>query len=299
MKLRRYTKTPLFTPDYEKVRAFLWDSNAQELRYPGFPWGRWEWMTTHSMLDRDALGQIGLWEEGDRIVGLATYESVLGDGYLFYRKGWERLYPEMLRYAKEYLQGKDGIRVLIDNNHREEQRIAAAMGMMATVEREETAALEITADLSYKLPEGYRIISMADGWDYGKYNEVMWRGFHHEGPAPAAAEDIRVRKEMLSSPMIKPEIVLCVVAPDGTYASHCGMWYKEGDAYALVEPVATHPDYRRMGLGRAAVLEAAKRCGQMGAQRALVGSGQQFYYSIGFAPIHTGTWWVEKEGTSP
>jgi len=70
------------------------------------------------------------------------------------------------------------------------------------------------------------------------------------------------------------------------------MWYAPGDSYAFVEPVATDPDYRLMGFGRAVVLETVKRCGRMGARIALVGSSQQFYYSIGFYPIYTGTWWV-------
>jgi predicted N-acetyltransferase YhbS len=69
------------------------------------------------------------------------------------------------------------------------------------------------------------------------------------------------------------------------------MWYEPGTDYALVEPVATDPDYRLMGLGRAAVLEGVIRCGKLGAKRAYVGSSQQFYYNIGFYPAASGTWW--------
>ncbi|HBP38077.1 MAG TPA: GNAT family N-acetyltransferase, partial [Clostridiales bacterium] len=58
---------------------------------------------------------------------------------------------------------------------------------------------------------------------------------------------------------------------------------------------ATDPAYRKMGLGRAAVLEAIRRCGVLGARRAFVGSSQQFYYSIGFRPYATSTFWVRKK----
>ena len=51
------------------------------------------------------------------------------------------------------------------------------------------------------------------------------------------------------------------------------------------------------GLGKAVVLEAVKRCGQMGAKTALVGSSQQFYYNIGFYPIHTSVVNPQKLGT--
>ena len=203
----------------------------------------------------------------------------------------------MLEYSKSALVGEKGLRVIIDNNNRELQQTASRLGFVASQEQENTAMLNIAGDLAYSLPRGYSITSMADGWDYHKYDKVMWRGFNHEGPSPGADEDIRIRKEMLSSPTIIPEIVLAVVAPNGDYVSHCGMWYAPGDTYALVEPVATDPDYRMKGLGKSVVLEAVKRCGQMGAKVALVGSSQQFYYNIGFHLIHTCSWWIATAPT--
>lgn len=289
--MRNYTSEPLFTSDYLKVREFLRALNRNDLEYPGFTWSRWEWMITHAMLDRSALNRIGIWEDSDQIVGLATYESTLGYAYLFTARGYEVLKQEMLEYARHALKGEKGLSVLIDNNDRAFQRIAQKAGLVATKEQENTAMIDISDDLAYSLPAGYRIVSMADGWDFYLYNEVMWRGFNHEGPPPRTDEEIGIRKEMLSSPMIIPEIVLAVVTPDGRYVSHCGMWYAAGDKYALVEPVATDPDYRMKGLGKAVVLEGVKRCGRLGAEVALVGSTQQFYYNIGFYPIHTGSWW--------
>lgn len=290
--MRQYTSEPLFTQDYEKVRQFLRAINQSQLTTPGFTWGRWEWMTTHSMLDRSSLERIGLWEDHGEIVGLATYESVLGDAYLFIAQGYSGLQQEMLEYAKDALSDKHKLRVLIDNNDRALQKAAVHLGFTASTEQENTAMLNIDDSLLYSLPAGYRIVSMADEWDYRQYNKVMWRGFNHPGEAPCSGQDIQTRKEMLSSPMIIPELVLAVVAPDGRYVSHCGMWYAPGDSYALVEPVATDPEYRLKGLGKAAVQEAARRCGRLGAQVALVGSSQQFYYNIGFYPVHTGSWWT-------
>lgn len=291
IQFRNYTSEPLFTDDYRKVGCFLHTINHDELLYPGFLWGRWEWMITHSMLDRSALSRIGIWEDNGQIVALATYESDVGYAYLFVAKGYDFLKREMLTYARNTLSGENGVRVIIDNTDREFQLLAVEMGFTATTEQENTAIIQISDKLSYTLPDGFYFVSMADGWDFQKYNQVMWRGFNHEGIPPSSDEDIRIRKEMLSSPSILPHIVLAVVAPDGRYVSHCGMWYQPGEKYALVEPVATDPDFRRMGLGRAVVIEAIKRCGQMGAAVALVGSSQQFYYSIGFYPYHTGNFW--------
>ncbi len=82
--------------------------------------------------------------------------------------------------------------------------------------------------------------------------------------------------------------------PDGDFASYCGMWYDPEAGYAVIEPVATDPAYRKMGLGKAAVLEGIRRTKDMGAKIVYVGSSQQFYYSIGMRPISTATIWRKK-----
>ena len=96
-------------------------------------------------------------------------------------------------------------------------------------------------------------------------------------------------------PNINLDLKIFVVAPNGDFVSHCGMWYDKTIDCALVEPVATEPAYRKMGLGKAAVLEGIKRCGKLGAKRAYAGSSQQFYYNIGFRPYKTSRWWEEKK----
>ena len=64
--------------------------------------------------------------------------------------------------------------------------------------------------------------------------------------------------------------------------SYAGIWYVPENGFAYVEPVATDPDYRRKGLGAAAVLESLRRVQTEGAQIAWVGSDQEFYQAIGF-----------------
>ncbi len=90
---------------------------------------------------------------------------------------------------------------------------------------------------------------------------------------------------MQSAPNFRKDLNVVIVAPDGGFASYCGMWYEPCHRIAYVEPVATDPDYRRLGLGEAAVLEAARRCGRAGATVAYVGTAMPFYLSFGFRPM--------------
>ena len=59
-----------------------------------------------------------------------------------------------------------------------------------------------------------------------------------------------------------------------------------------MEPVATDPDYSRLGLGKAPVLEGIRRCADLGAKEAFVGSDQLFYQAIGFRKVFNTACWV-------
>lgn len=291
---RNYNPEPLFTDDYIKIRNFLIRINSEKLYTPNFLWGAWEWEVTHVGLDRNNLGKFGLWEDKGKIVAIAIYEMLLGDGLLIVDEGYRCLIPDMITYAKKSLHANGKLRILIAHGDCEFAHAAARHGFRPTQNRWDNAVLDIDKLPSFSLPDGFSFVSMADDWNWHQYNRVMWRGFGHQGKASHDDTTIAERKEMLSSPMINPELVVAVVAPDGNYVSHCGMWYQPSDFYCYVEPVVTDPEYRKMGLGKAVVLEAIRRCGNLGAKQAVVGSSQQFYYNIGFYPIYTGTWWEWK-----
>src|SRR5665647_2505290 len=153
--------------------------------------------------------------------------------------------------------------------------------------------VDLTGPLEYAAPDGYRVISLADDGDAYRYDRLLWRGFGHPGDAPETPEQLEWRRlSMTGGPDQVPELNIAVVAPDGEYAAYCGVWHDPRTDYALVEPVCTDPDHRLRGCGRAAVLEALRRCAARGATTAYVGSNQLFYYAMGFAPHETGTWWA-------
>lgn len=294
---RHYTSEKGFSEDYGRVWDFLVRINQEKVVDEGFLWGRWEWMfCLERWFDTAHLSSIGIWEEEGIIVAIATYEQNLGYVWFLIAPEYEYLQEEMLLYAEEYMK-KDGVtKVLIDDTNRQLQRLAATHGFYPTQEKEVNAVIPLDyADLSYRLPEGFRVVSLAEEFDLVKYNRALWKGFNHEGEEEDPEEVmLEGRRAELSSPHCNLNLKIAVAAPDGNFVSYCGMWYVEGTDYALVEPVATDPAYRKMGLGKAAVLEGVKRCGQLGAKVAYVGSSQQFYYSIGFQPYSNKTWWEKK-----
>jgi GNAT superfamily N-acetyltransferase len=141
------------------------------------------------------------------------------------------------------------------------------------------------------LPQGFRLKSLAEENDLVKVDRVLHRGFNHPGEPPA--DGVEGRKRMQSGPHFRHDLTIAVEAPDGAFACFAGLWFDSRNRIGYVEPVATDPDYRRLGLGRAAVMEGVRRCGELGATVAYVGSTLPFYVSMGFKKLYTQNCWLK------
>lgn len=293
IKFRNYTNLAGITEDYHKVRDFF-----IRLGYAEFTYVRWDWMATHGYLDKSAVSRIGIWEDDGQIIGAATFDCQLGDAFCLALPEYAFLKREMLLYARDNLSKDGEFGITIADTDLKFQDIAARLGFRATVDKESDAVFYLdNTSTEYHLPEGFHITSMKETFDLYQYGRVLWKGFNHELDGEGEFEFSNVKEMAGKEEMIRPNVDLnlkvAAVAPDGNFAAYCGMWYDPKAGYAVIEPVATDPKYRRMGLGKAVVLEGIRRVGKLGAKTALVGSSQQFYYSIGLRPFSTSTIWKE------
>jgi GNAT superfamily N-acetyltransferase len=291
---RNYTKKSGITADNHKVRDFF-----VKLGYAEFTYTRWDWMTTHGYLDRSAVGKIGIWEDDGQIVGVATFDCQLGKTFCLTLPEYALFKKELLTYAEDNLSKDGKFGVVISDNDLKFQDIAASLGFYASPEKESDAIFYLDkTPTQYNLPDGFHITTMKETYDPYQYLRVLWKGFNHELNGEGEFQYSKEKEQSVNEEMIRPNVDLnlkvAVVAPDGNFASYCGMWYDPRAGYAVIEPVATDPDYRKMGLGRAAVLEGIRRVGELGAKTAIVGSSQQFYYSIGLRPFRTSSVWRKK-----
>ena len=99
-----------------------------------------------------------------------------------------------------------------------------------------------------RLPDGFRLQSLQEDNDLRKIDRVLWRGFNHPGEPPAGGE--ADRRKMQSVPRFRKDLNIVAVAPGGQFAAYAGLWFDPTNRLAYVEPVATDPDYRRLGLGK-------------------------------------------------
>jgi predicted N-acetyltransferase YhbS len=287
--------------DYKRVDDFLIQNHQPGNLDGNWVEPAWEYMHSHPYLDSSNLGRIGIWEDLGKIVAVAHYESRLGEAFFQFHPGYRHLRGEMLVYAEENFcarSEKDGRKYLcafVGDSDEEFLSLVRARGYEKKANWSRPLAKFVIPDPfpPIQLAEGYRLISLADECDWAKVHRVMWRGFNNEGEPPAGQDELDSRRKMFDTPTARRDLKIVARASNGEFASFCGMFHEPVNRYAYVEPVATDPTYRRLGLGRAAVLEGIRRCGELGAGVAYVGSDQEFYLSFGFRVIRTDECWVK------
>jgi len=286
---RNYTSELQFNDDFYKVLEFFRKFGSKGVN-ENWHWARWEWLLGHSNLKQDMLPIIGIWEYSEDIAGIVTHDMRVGEAYIVCNPKYNHLRFEMLKYAEDNLSADGILKIASNDADIELIQLLKDNGYYKTEQTEVVLSLNcMNKVLEYSLPEGYTISCFAQDKDLKKYMRVIWKGFNHGGEPPIVDEtQIRPR------PHFNPFLVVFVAAPDGEYASHCGMWYDPDIKQAYVEPVVTIPKYRKLGLGKIAVYECINRCIAMGAEFAQVISDQRFYYSIGFEKSSAYTFWQKK-----
>jgi ribosomal protein S18 acetylase RimI-like enzyme len=80
-------------------------------------------------------------------------------------------------------------------------------------------------------------------------------------------------------------------APDGQIGAFCIAWPDSVNRVGLFEPVGTHPDFQRKGLGKAVMHEALRRLQACGMRQAIVSTSLdnlpaiKLYEAVGFQVI--------------
>lgn len=99
-------------------------------------------------------------------------------------------------------------------------------------------------------------------------------------------------RRVMQSPGYSPDRELVAQAADGTLAAFTVTWHDQPNRTGLFEPVGTHRDHRRRGLGRGLLLFGMRRMADAGMDRATVGNegtnaaSRGLYRSCGFEPWH-------------
>ena len=155
-------------------------------------------------------------------------------------------------------------------------------------ERQETEILMLTQRPldnvpESQLPNGYSIRTVRGVEEAGPVSDLHAAGF-------GSSWTPELYRRVMESPGYSPDREFLAEAPGGRLAGFCVTWPDTVNRTGYFEPVAVHPDHRRLGLGRALLRAGMQAMQDWGMERAEVmyetenpGSGK-LYRSEGFEP---------------
>lgn len=134
------------------------------------------------------------------------------------------------------------------------------------------------------VPDGYRLRTVRGDEDLAArvlVHQAVW------GPSRVTEETYR---DVMRTWPYRPDLDCVVEAPDGSFAAYVLCWYDDVNRVGELEPVGTHQNHRRRGLGSAACRFALRRLQEEGATHAVVYASPRedqrqasaLYESVGF-----------------
>lgn len=153
-----------------------------------------------------------------------------------------------------------------------------------------------------QLPKDFRIRPLAGEGEVEAYVAA------HRAAFDSTNMTVDWRRATLRDPHYVPDLDLVAVGPDGGIVAFCVCWITPpladltGGSVAQIEPLGVLPEYQRLGLGRALLVEALRRAKEMGALHIEVDAesyneaSQRAYESVGFRPVYEAPFFLRSFG---
>jgi ribosomal protein S18 acetylase RimI-like enzyme len=137
------------------------------------------------------------------------------------------------------------------------------------------------------LPAGFEVRSLTPGLAdaYIELHRAAW-----SRPGAPSTYDRRQHDAVSAMPDFRYDLTPIVTNADDALAAYCISWWDPGSAAVEIEPLGTHPAFRRMGLANAIVHEVLRRSWALGARYVLVWGtsgnpeAKALYLSAGLRP---------------
>lgn len=145
-----------------------------------------------------------------------------------------------------------------------------------------------------RCPEGYEIRSVEGRSDYDQLANVTRLVFGH-----GEWFNAETYAGITRCSFYKQDLDLVAVAPDGTFASFCTFRMDPVSRITNLEPVGTHPDYRKLGLAKTLIFMGLKRAMKYNPTLFYVGAANtpaanRLYNSVGYTEKFAEHCWRKK-----
>ncbi|MFW9793812.1 MAG: GNAT family N-acetyltransferase [Candidatus Thorarchaeota archaeon] len=247
--------------DFDRARRFLGEIFPIRRAYTNWVPSRLENVKygpggTEYLDEEDAY--LKIWEVEHQIVAL-SYTKPSGECWLL-------IHPNQTAHSKEiivWMQGRvkelsksDEVKMTLVADDADDELIStlSSLGFAKDESDGDNQVRPLDAPIpDYSLPEGY-VIRHATADDCEKYRDVQGAVFKHMQNMTRSLYD-----NYRSASFYHEELDVLAVVPSGEFAAFCTGRIDPVSRIAELEPVGTHPEHRKLGLGKAVILECLKR----------------------------------------
>jgi ribosomal protein S18 acetylase RimI-like enzyme len=222
--------------------------------------------------------------------GFVVVDSLTpGEISVFALPGVDRM--PLIRWAQRRLDGTGDVAFVSDQDQELVEALSADGYSPQHVER--NYRWDLTGELPQPdLPQGWDLRAVAGEQEANSRRAASHAAF--ESTMPGAIH-LQRYLDFMRSPVYVPERDLVAVAPDGTIASFM-VWWADESGVAQIEPFGTHPEFQRMGIGRALIYHGLAEMNKAGLHTCRVGTDEPreataFYEGVGFEDEGRLRWW--------
>jgi GNAT superfamily N-acetyltransferase len=143
----------------------------------------------------------------------------------------------------------------------------------------------------------YTVRALGDESELPARSWLSWKAFHPNEP-DEKYQGWEWYRNVQRIPLYNRDLDLVAVASDGELAAFCTVWVDDVTHTAVFEPVGTHPNHQKRGLGKAVMREGLRRAHQLGATLTTVSSysagAHALYESMGFTEFDLLEPWIRE-----
>ncbi len=296
--------------DFELVRDFL--GKTYPLKDSHFTWvpSRFENRKACSCgteYQDEEDKEVTIWEEIDKIASQPKIIAVLAIEKQ--KVCWLQIHPKYRFYEEEIIHW-------IEEQRKKTRRASEEPELNFYVLGTDTKRINLLSKLDYKnlgfdeynrnrplelpvsnydIPNGFHIRNVNITKDFVKYREVISTVFPHCNKMTE-----RIFEIFTSASFYNEKLDIIAVAPNGDFAAFCTVRLDPKSKIVELEPVGTHPKYRRLGLAKAVINEALIRLKEYNPSvicipgAATTEGANRLYDSLGFTEKIEVYYWQKK-----